>query len=89
MAQGHRLKSEWPSEALSDARRPHSGRFGRCQKVMGGSNAMRSICIESNVQLAGPGLLQTNVGAPSRRRTIKFEFDLDIVRSLGQSSETL
>jgi hypothetical protein len=40
-------------------------------------------------QLAGPGLLHKNVGAPSRRRTIKFEFHLDIVRSLGQSSETL
>jgi hypothetical protein len=24
MAQGHRFKSEWPSEALSGARRPHS-----------------------------------------------------------------
>ena len=32
MAQGHRFKSEWPSEALSGARRPHSGRFGRFAK---------------------------------------------------------
>src|ERR1700722_15601855 len=28
MAQGHRFKSEWPSEAPSGARRSHSGRFG-------------------------------------------------------------
>ena len=28
MAQGHRFESEWPSEALSGARRSHSGRFG-------------------------------------------------------------
>ena len=27
MAQGHRFKSEWPSEALSGAPRPHSGRI--------------------------------------------------------------
>jgi hypothetical protein len=40
-------------------------------------------------QPAGPGLLQKNVGAPSRRGTIKFEFDLDILGSLGQCSESL
>lgn len=40
-------------------------------------------------QLAGPELLHKNVAAPSRRRTFKFEFDLDIVRSLGQCSEAL
>ena len=28
MAQGHRFKSEWPSEALSDARRPLHPRDG-------------------------------------------------------------
>lgn len=40
-------------------------------------------------QLAGPGMLQKNVGAPSRRGTIKFEFDLDILGSLGQCPECL
>jgi hypothetical protein len=34
MAQGHRFKSEWPSEALSGAPRPHSGRFGRVRQAV-------------------------------------------------------
>ena len=29
MAQGHRFKSEWPSEGLSGAPRRHSGRLDR------------------------------------------------------------
>jgi hypothetical protein len=34
MAQGHRFKSEWPSEALSGARRLHSGRFGAVRQAV-------------------------------------------------------
>jgi hypothetical protein len=41
MAQGHRFKSEWPSEALSGAPRPHSGRFGAVRQAVRG---MAAIC---------------------------------------------
>ena len=34
MAQGHCFKSEWPSEALSGARRSHSGRFGAVRQAV-------------------------------------------------------
>src|ERR1700733_7605691 len=33
MAQGHCFKSEWPSEALSDARRPHSVDLAGAKKL--------------------------------------------------------
>jgi hypothetical protein len=36
MAQGHRFESEWPSEALSGARRSHSGRFGAVHQAVVG-----------------------------------------------------
>ena len=35
MAQGHRFKSEWPSEALSGAQ-IHSGRFGAVHQAVVG-----------------------------------------------------
>jgi hypothetical protein len=65
MAQGHRLKSEWPSEALSDARRPHSGRFGRCQKVRG---RLECDALDMQARSARRWSLAWLASSPSRQR---------------------
>jgi len=48
MAQGHRFKSGWPSEALSGAPRPHWGRFGRFAKPSRNARYLRKADLKRN-----------------------------------------
>ena len=65
MAQGHRFKSEWPSEALSDARRPDSGRVGRYQKVRG---RLECDALDMQARSARRWSLAWLASSPSRQR---------------------
>jgi hypothetical protein len=67
MAQRHCFKSEWPSEALSGARRSHSGRFGVVRQAV----AERPLFAHSCRRLtAGRGVDSTSSPDASPRRRV-------------------
>ncbi len=89
MAQGHRFKSEWPSEGLSGAPRPHSGRFGRFAKPSRNGRSLRTAAVHCVVR-ARPKflprrLLAAGFGMPlALSRRDKADKSVSSVRELDE-----